>query len=50
MKSSGKYPVIGRVDVDEIAIDGHDDKSQGREQETIVCLAVEIRKNEKIIP
>jgi len=50
MKSSQKHPLIGRVDVDEIAIGGLDEKSQGRSKgnKKLVCLAVEIRKDEKM--
>ena len=50
MKSSQNHPLIGRVDVDEIAIGGHDEKSQGRSKgdKKLVCLAVEIRKDEKM--
>jgi len=41
---------IGRVDVDETTIGGHDEKSQGRSKgdKKLVCLAVEIRKDEKM--
>lgn len=50
MKSSGSHPLTGRVDVDEIAIGGHDNQSQGRSKgdKKLVCLAVEIRKDEKM--
>lgn len=50
MKSSGSYPLTGRVDVDEIAIGGHDKQSQGRSKgdKKLVCLAVEIREDQKM--
>jgi transposase-like protein len=50
MKSSQKHPLIGRVDVDEIAIGGHDKQSQGRSKgdKKLVCLTVEIRKGKKM--
>ena len=50
MKSSQKHPLIGRVDVDEIAIGHHDKQSQGRSKEDkkLVCVAVQIRKGKKI--
>ena len=50
MKSSQQHPLTGLVDVDEIAIGGHDEQSQGRSKgdKKLVCLAVEIRKNEKM--
>ena len=50
MKSSEKHPLTGRVDVDEIAIGGHDEQSQGRSKgdKKLVCLAVEIREDEKM--
>ena len=50
MKSSQQHPLTGLVDVDEIAFGGHDEQSQGRSKgdKKLVCLAVEIRKNEKM--
>jgi transposase-like protein len=50
MKSSQEHPLTGRVDVDEIAIGGHDKLSQGRSKgdKKLVCLAVEIRKDKKM--
>lgn len=50
MKSSGKHPLTGRVDVDEIAIGGHDEQCQGRSKgdKKLVCLSVEIRENQKM--
>lgn len=50
MRSSEKHPLIGRVDVDEIAISGHDKLSQGRSKgnKKLVYLGIEIRKDEKM--
>lgn len=50
MKSSGNHPLTGRVDVDEMAIGGHDEKSQGRSKgdKKLVCLAVEIVGDNKM--
>lgn len=50
MKSGGKHPLTGRVDVDEIAKGGHDEQCQGRSKgdKKLVCLSVEIRKDEKM--
>lgn len=50
MKSSERYPLIGRVDIDEIASGGHDEPSPGRSKgdKKLVCLAVEIRADEKM--
>jgi hypothetical protein len=50
MKSSEQHPLTGRVDVDEIAMGGHDEQSQGRSKgdKKLVCLAVEIREDEKM--
>ena len=50
MKSGGKHPLTGRVDVDEIAIGGHDEQCQGRSKgdKKLVCRSVEIRKDEKM--
>ena len=50
MKSSEQHPLIGRVDIDEIAIGGHDEQSPGRSKgdKKLVCLAVEIRADEKM--
>ena len=49
MKSSPNQPLTGRVDVDEIAIGGHDKQSRGRSKgdKKLVCLSVEIRKGKK---
>jgi hypothetical protein len=46
MQSSQKYPLIGWVDVDEIAVGGLDVKSQSRSKRNkkLVCPTVEIRK------
>lgn len=46
MKSSQKHPLIGRVDVDEIAIGGHEKRSTGNKK--LVCLAVKIRKDKNM--
>lgn len=50
MKSSGNHPLTGQVDVDEIAIGGHDEQSQGRSKgdKKLVCMAVEIRDGKKM--
>lgn len=50
MKSSASHPLTGAVDVDEIAIGGHDEKSQGRSKgdKKLICLAVEIRNDKKM--
>jgi len=47
MASSGLNPLQGRVDVDEIAIGGHDEGEQGRSKgdKKLVNLAVEIRED-----
>ena len=46
MKPSEDHPLIGRVDVDELAIGGHDEGGQGRSKtdKKLVSLAVEIRE------
>jgi transposase-like protein len=50
MQSSQKHALTGRVDVDEIAIGGHDEQSPGRSKgdKKLVCLAVEIREDKKM--
>ena len=47
MKSSEEHPLIGRVDVDEMAIGGHDEGGQGRSKadKKLVSLVVEIRED-----
>ena len=50
MASSGSSPLQGRVDVDEMAIGGHDEDSQGRSKgdKKLVSVAVEIRDEGKM--
>lgn len=50
MASSGLNPLEERVDVDEMAIGGHDEGSQGRSKadKKLVSLAVEIREDGKM--
>ncbi len=50
MASSGSNPLEGRVDVDEIAVGGHDEGKQGRSKgdKKLVSIAVEIREDGKM--
>lgn len=50
MASSGSYPLQGQVDVDELAIGGHDEDSQGRSKadKKLISIAVEIRGDGKM--
>lgn len=49
MKSSELYPLSGKVDVDEFAIGGHDELSQGRSKgdKKIIVVGIERVKNKK---
>jgi transposase-like protein len=50
MASSQSFPLEGRVDVDELAIGGHDEGAQGRSKadKKLVSLSVEIREDGKM--
>lgn len=50
MTSSESFPLEGRVDVDELAIGGHDEGGQGRSKadKKLVSLSVEIREDGKM--
>ena len=50
MASSESFPLEGRVDVDELAIGGHDEGGQGRSKadKKLVSLSVEIREDGKM--
>lgn len=50
MASSESFPLEGRVDVDELAIGGHDEDSQGRSKadKKLISLSVEIREGGKM--
>lgn len=50
MASSESFPLKGRVDVDELAIGGHDEGGQGRSKadKKLVSLSVEIREDGKM--
>ena len=50
MASCESFPLEGRVDVDELAIGGHDEGSQGRSKgdKKLISLSVEIREDGKM--
>ncbi len=50
MASSESHPLEGRVDVDELAIGGHDEGGQGRSKanKKLISLSVEIREDGKM--